>query len=465
MDKAGIGQLLQKLVAADGLSGVEGPAQAVVQELARPWADELRTDTLGNVIARRRGAANPPGRIMLAAHVDEIGLIVTKVELGFLHVGEVGGVDPRSLIGQEVTVYPTGPGAEKYPNGLPGYIGCRPPHVLSAEDREKVIPLRDLRVDLGGRGAGERENGIAGGQGSGGVGETPPGSVGDRPEHGGSVGDRPEHFAGETPPGSVGDRPEHGGSVGDRPEHGGGSVGDRPEHGGSVGDRPEHGGSVGDRPEHGGSVGDRPERSVVRVGDRVALRGPYIELLGGRVATKALDDRAGVAALLGALGYLADMRHSWDVYAVATVQEEVGLRGAITSAYGVAPDLAIAIDVTFGETPGLKETDTVEMDKGPTIGWGPNLHPGVVKKLREVADALEIPYVNEPIPGRSGTDAWAIQVTREGIPTGLLSIPIRYVHSTTEMVVLADVDRTARLLAAFIGRLDEKFLGGLAEEV
>ena len=204
---------------------------------------------------------------------------------------------------------------------------------------------------------------------------------------------------------------------------------------------------------------------LVRVGDRVAIRGPYTELLGGRVATKALDNRASVAAMLGALGYLAGMRHTWDVYAVATVQEEIGLRGAITSAFGLAPDLAIAIDVTFGATPGVNGGKTVAMDKGPAIGWGPNLHPGVVKRLREAADALEIPYVTEPLPGQSGTDAWAVQVTREGIPTGLLSIPIRYMHTAVETVVLADIDRTARLLAAFISRLDDTFLAGLAEEV
>jgi endoglucanase len=125
----------------------------------------------------------------------------------------------------------------------------------------------------------------------------------------------------------------------------------------------------------------------------------------------------------------------------------------------------VAIDVTYGDKPGANGGKTVAMDKGPAIGWGPNLHPGVVKRLRAVADALEIPYVTEPLPGHSGTDAWAVQVTREGIPTGLLSIPIRYLHTAVETVVLADIDRTARLLAAFVSRLDEAFLGGLPEEV
>lgn len=363
MDKTGIAEMLKKLVAVDGPSGAEGRVAEVARALAADLASEMRTDALGNLIALRRGAAeSAPGRIMLAAHMDEIGLIVTKVDGEFLHVGEVGGVDPRALVGQEVTVYPSGPGAEAYPDGLPGYIGSRPPHMLTAADREKAIPLADLRVDLG-----------------------QPASF----------------FAGGT----------------------------------------------------------------VRVGDRAAVRGPYTELLNGRAATKSLDNRASVAVMLGALGYLADMRHTWDVVAVATTQEEIGLRGARAGTFGVEPDLAIAIDVTFGEMPGVNSDETVPMDKGPAIAWGPNLHPGIVKRLRDAADALEIPYVTEALPGSSGTDAWAVQVTQAGIPTGLVSIPIRYMHSAVETVVVADLDRAARLLAAFIGRLDGETLAGLAQEL
>ncbi len=358
MDKTELGKLLKRLTEVDGPSGAEAAVAAVVMDVARDLAAEARMDALGNVILRVAGADRPAGRVMLAAHLDEIGLIVTKVEGGFLHMEAVGGVDPRTLPGQEVTVYPTGPGAEQYPQGLSGYIGGRPPHMLTEDERKKMTPLKDLRIDLGLWAA-----------------------------------------------------------------------------------------------------------AMVRVGDRAVVRGPYTELLGGRVAAKALDNRAGVAAMLAALSYLAGMKHDWDVFAVATTQEEVGLFGAITSAFGVMPDIAVAIDVTFGATPGLKETETVAMDKGPAIGWGPNMHPGVVSRLRAAGDALEIPYVNEPIPGNSGTDGWAIQVTREGIPTGLVSIPIRYMHSPVELAVLADIDRAARLLAAFIGRLDATVLAQLPEEV
>jgi endoglucanase len=169
--------------------------------------------------------------------------------------------------------------------------------------------------------------------------------------------------------------------------------------------------------------------------------------------------------MIGALGYLDAMRHTWDVFAVATVQEEYGLRGAKAAAFGVAPDLGIALDVTFADTPGVSDNETFAMDKGPTIGLGPNLHPGVVRRLKAAAEALEIPYQIEPLPGNSGTDAWAIQVTQAGIPTGLISVPVRYMHSCVETVALADVDRAARLLAGFISRLDATSLADIATEL
>lgn len=366
MDKARITDILKQLSAMDGPTGSETKIAELVRALAGDTVAEFRADALGNLIASRLATREDNGaqrrRIMLAAHMDEIGFVVTRIEQGFLHVTRVGGVDPRSALGQEVTVYPSGPGAEAYPNGLPGYIGSRPPHLLSAEEREKVIPLHDLRVDLG----------------------LPP-----------------AFFA----------------------------------------------------------------NGLVRVGDRVVWRGPATELLDGRLAIKALDNRASLAVMLGALGYLAGMQHAWDVLAVGTVQEEIGLRGAVTAAFGTAPNLAIALDVTFAHTPGVSEDETNPMDHGPTIGLGPNLHPGVVKRLKQAADELEIPYQFEPMYGPTGTDAWAIQISQEGIPTGLLCVPIRYMHSPVETVAVVDLDRAARLLAAFISRLDDQTLAALAEDL
>jgi endoglucanase len=168
-----------------------------------------------------------------------------------------------------------------------------------------------------------------------------------------------------------------------------------------------------------------------------------------------------VAAVTLALEQLAGVRHAWDVFAVATAQEETGLKGAIAAAYGVAPDLAVALDVTFGKQPGASEMDVFPLGKGPTIGVGPNFHPGLVARLKEVAKTHEIPVHTEPIPGGSGTDAWAIQVTREGVPTALISVPVRYMHQPVEMLAVQDVERAGRLLATLVGGLEADFLDRL----
>jgi len=142
---------------------------------------------------------------------------------------------------------------------------------------------------------------------------------------------------------------------------------------------------------------------------------------------------------------------------VATVQEETGLKGAITSTFGLAPDIGIAIDVGHGNMLGVPEVDTVKVGGGPAIGVGPNIHPNMHSRLVDVARENEIAYQVDPLPGASGTDAWAIQVTREGLPTALVSIPLRYMHTSVEALALKDVDRIGRLLALFIAGLDEAF--------
>ncbi|MGA9348636.1 MAG: M42 family metallopeptidase [Anaerolineae bacterium] len=346
-----IAPLLKKLSEARGISGYEAEVRGIIAEEFGRYADEVQTDKLGNVIGLKKGEGEEPRhRIMLAGHMDEIGLIVTKLEGRFLHFTSVGGFDERILLGQEVTVH----GRKE----LPGIIGSRPPHVLPEEEREKTIAMDKLFIDVG---MGEEELG-----------------------------------------------------------------------------------------------------RFVRVGDLVTLRREFTQLQGDLVTGKAFDDRAAVASILVCLEGLASIRHVWDVYAVATVQEEVGLRGAITSAYGLAPDVGIAIDVTFGNQPGVSEAESVSIGKGPAIGFGPNIHPKLHQTLVEVAKELEIPYQVEPIPGGSGTDAWAIQVTREGIPTALLSIPLRYMHTSVETLSLKDVERTGRLMAGCIGRLDEKCMEKLS---
>ncbi|MCS7178366.1 MAG: M42 family metallopeptidase [Anaerolineae bacterium] len=198
-------------------------------------------------------------------------------------------------------------------------------------------------------------------------------------------------------------------------------------------------------------------KAIVRIGDPISFRREAVELKNGLLAGKALDNRVSVAVVTLALEHLARAAHAWDIVAVATVQEEVGLYGATTAAYGVAPDMAIAVDVTFGQQTGVPNHRTFPLGEGVTIGVGPNFHPAVVERLKRVAETNEIPYRIDPIPGRSGTDAWAIQVSREGVPTALVSVPLRYMHQPVETVSLRDVERAGRLLALFAAGLESDF--------
>jgi putative aminopeptidase FrvX len=343
-------ELLKQLTEAWGPSGYETEIREIVCERFGQYADETRTDVLGNVIALKRGqGSDPRPTIMLAGHMDEIALMVKQIEKGFLHITEVGGFDPRVLLGQQVVVH----GRRE----LPGVIVSVPPHFTDPSERDKTVPLDRLFVDVG-------------------------------------------------------------------------------------------------------LPSDQVEK-LVRVGDLITMHRCFTELSSGWAACKAMDDRTAVAAIAICLEELTRLRHRWDVYAVATAQEETGLRGAITSAYGLTPTVAVAIDVAFGHQPGLPEAETIEMGKGPSIAFGPNIHPQVFDGLVAAAKAMELPHQIELCPGRTGTDAWAIQVSREGIPTGLLGIPLRYMHTSVETVVLKDVERTGRLLAGFIARLNDEFLDSL----
>ncbi|MFO7540823.1 MAG: M20/M25/M40 family metallo-hydrolase [Chloroflexota bacterium] len=204
-------------------------------------------------------------------------------------------------------------------------------------------------------------------------------------------------------------------------------------------------------------------KELVSVGDFVSFRQPLQKLRGRRVAGKALDNRASVAAVTVCLDYLNGRSHQWDLLAVATVQEEVGLRGAFTSAYNQRPDAAIAIDVTFGKGPGATDHNAFDLGGGPVLDLGPNVHPGMYQTLKEAAQALEMTIHTGTHTRSSGTDASALQIAREGIPTGIVSIPLRYMHTMVESLDMNDIKRAGRLLGEFTARLDDKFLKKLAE--
>lgn len=210
-------------------------------------------------------------------------------------------------------------------------------------------------------------------------------------------------------------------------------------------------------------MGKEQAEAQVRPGDLVSFDAPPLALSAGEcMIGKSLDDRAGVAALVICAAELAAARHAPDIYYVASVQEEVGLRGAITAAHGLVPDLAVAIDVTFGESPGLKPPEVFKVGGGPVISMGPNFHPALVRHFEDAAAADRFTVQREADPAAGGTDAWAIQVAREGVPTALLSIPLRYMHSTVELLNMDDLNNTGRLLASFARSLDRPFVEGLA---
>lgn len=341
---------LKKLVEAHAPSGHESTISDILRDDWADLVDEFDSDKLGSLIGIKRATQplDKPRKIMLAAHTDEIGLMVREIEDGFIYLHSIGGIDSRVMMAQPVMVH----GKRQ----LPGVVATVPPHMLTANERKKYPAMDALVVDVG------------------------------------------------LPADEVDD--------------------------------------------------------LVRIGDLVTVDVPMLELKGRKVAAKAMDDRACVAVITTCLHELQKMHHSWDVYATATVQEEVGLRGATTSANHIQPDIAIAMDVGFADQPGVSNGG--KMGDGPLLGMGANFHPKLGEKLKDVAKYYDIKWQKDIIPGRSGTDAWAIQVSQNGVPTALLSVPLRNMHSPVETLDLKDIERTGRLLAHFICSLDGDFMEALS---
>lgn len=200
---------------------------------------------------------------------------------------------------------------------------------------------------------------------------------------------------------------------------------------------------------------------LVSVGDTITLNRRFNELLNDNVTCKAIDDRSGIVAMYTTAKELSKINHDLDVYFVCSSQEEVGSRGAKTGSYGVQPDIGIAIDVTFDS--GKMGDDTREnvLGNGPVICVGPNIHPKVRKAVTSIAREFNIPCQFEVEPGNTGTDAWNMQVTASSIATLLISIPIKYMHTSVEVVNMSDIKNTGRLIAKFIEKLQGDELEGL----
>ncbi len=335
-----IKSLLEKLSNAHGISGREGNVQQIVMDEIKPYVDDVRVDALGNVIATKRGERPS---IMIAAHADEIGLMVKLVdEKGFLHFIHIGGWYDPTLLNQRVIVH-----AKSGP--VCGVVGSKPPHVMKDEERKKLIEARDMFIDVGCQSQKEAED-----------------------------------------------------------------------------------------------LGIMP-------GTPVSIDRNFAPLQGDRVTGKAFDNRAGIVAMIEAM---KRTKSKSTIYAVATVQEEIGLKGAKVCTYCLNPDIALATDVTIpGDHPGINKKDApIEMGKGPVIviadasGRGLMAAPAIVDWLVGTAKEFDIQVQLEASDGGT-TDATAIYLTKEGIPTGVLSVATRYIHSPVEVLSLGDIEKSAELMA------------------
>lgn len=343
-------EILERLANASGVTGREDEVKSLMIKYLKPYADEVKEDKIGNVVAIKKGKKNAP-KLMLAAHMDEIGLLVkTITKEGFLQFMKMGGIDDRVLLAQKVMVCTE--------NGLlHGIIGSKPPHIQKEDERKRVLASDELFIDIG------AEN------------------------------------------------------------------------------------------------QEETRKMGVRIGDPVEFDIKFAKLSKDVVIGKAFDDRAGCVAMIEVMKRLE--KTDCTIFAVGTVQEEVGCRGAVTSAFGLSPDLGIALDVTVaGDTPGVKESEApVKLGKGPSLGIADSgliTHPKVLKLLIDTAEENKIPYQLEA--GLAGTtDASRIALAREGVPSGPLSIPTRYIHSPTSMINLTDVENVVKLTLAAVKNIPKRF--------
>ena len=343
--------ILERLSNAHGVSGYEGNVRQIIEDEVRPYVDEVKKDKMGNLIATKQGGSPV---VMLAAHMDEVGLMTKYVDdKGFIHFTKTGGWFDQTLLNQRMILHTEY--GKKY-----GVIGSKPPHVMKEEDLKKPVKADEMFIDVG---AANKEE---------------------------------------------------------------------------------------------------AEKMGVKVGTPITPDMEFKSLGGDRVTGKAFDNRAGCTMLIGALRQMKDVKAT--VHAVFTVQEEVGLKGAKTSAFGLNPDVAVATDVTItGDHPGIEKKDSaIEMGKGPSItvsdaeGRGIIVPEPVLKWLKEAAESNNIPYQLDVGVGGT-TDASAIHLSREGIPSGVISPPSRYIHTPVSVLSMNDLENCAKLVARAVEIVDRFF--------
>lgn len=345
-----LAELLTRFSETHGTSGYEDAVRTLVVREFKKLTDDVQITPLGSVIGikratptrgARRNGENP--RVLIEAHMDEIGFLVSGIEDGFIRFDEIGMFDPRVLPSQHVLVHGR--------KTLQGVVGARPPHVLTAKERERSIPLSDLFIDVG--------------------------------------------------------------------------------------------------------MNDESVRQVVSIGDFITFDREVISLQNDFVAGKSFDDRASLVALIEMLRQLQNVKHTWDVYAVANVNEEDSALyiGALTSTYAIRPDVAICLDVTHAQQSGLYSDADPRVSFGPCIARGANVHPMVFEKLRAAAASETIPHHITVYGDDTQTNGWMMQVAGAGVPTGLVEIPLRYMHTSVETIHLQDVAGMAELLRVFVTTL------------
>ena len=350
-----IKEVLTTLCSLPGVSGYETPVSDALKGIWGELTDEVQTSRLGNLYALKKAtepSEGPRRKVLFAVHMDAVGMIVTELVGEFIRFEEMGGLDPRILPGQFVTIHTkTGP--------VKGLIVMPGRNLTKTDHGREPIPLPELLIDTG--------------------------------------------YDAET------------------------------------------------------------LKTLVRPGDIISYGNDPVFLQDDTIAAHTLDNRASIAAVTACLQELQSIRHKWDVYAVGTVQEEVSMVAA-SAPFDIRPDIAVAIDVTFAKGPGAKDWFTCPLGSGAAIGFGMNMHPKLSEIFRDICEEEHIPYTAEFSPGMSGTDAWPMQVAAGGFPTGLISIPLRYMHTANEVIDMKDVDSVGHLLAAFVRGLDEHSMDQLAWE-
>lgn len=335
---------LKRLCATPAPSGYEFSAARRIALLLERYLETVEIDALGNVIGLLRCGKKNAKTVLLDAHIDEIGLIVSGHKDGFLQFEPLGGVDLRILPGREVQVCADTP--------MLGVVTCMPPHLQTRAETEKAIKKDALHIDVG--------------------------------------------------------------------------------------------------------LSQEEALEKAPIGTPIVFAADCVQLQNKCISGRALDDRACFCAILRTLELISNAKRNVDVVVVGSVQEELGCRGARVAGFAINPDYAIAVDVTHGNTPDAPRSKTFEVGGGTVIGIGPNLHPGLTKLLTKLAKEKKIPHQIEVCEGNTGTNAWVLQTVREGIKTGLLSVPLKYMHTPVETLCEKDLEATAKLLASAVLALGEE---------